>query len=57
LKKINGRYFSKITKSVLDNFIKNNGAEEMAQGFRALAALPEGLGVIPSSHMVAHSCM
>jgi hypothetical protein len=29
-------------------------AGEMAQQFRALTALPENLGSIPSSHMVAH---
>ena len=37
--------------------LKNNkkGAGEMAQWLRALAALPEGLSLIPSTHMVAHS--
>jgi hypothetical protein len=31
------------------------GAREMAQGIRALAALPEVLSSIPSNHMVAHN--
>jgi hypothetical protein len=31
------------------------GAGEMAQWFRALAALPEGLSSNPSNHMVAHN--
>ena len=32
-------------------------AGEMAQGLRALAALPEDPGSIPSNHMPAHICM
>ena len=31
------------------------GAREMAQWLGALAALPEGLGLTPSTHMVAHN--
>jgi hypothetical protein len=31
------------------------GAGEMAQWLRALTALPEVLGSIPSNHMVAHN--
>jgi hypothetical protein len=34
---------------------KRRGAEEMAQRFRALAALPEVLSSIPSNQMVAHN--
>jgi hypothetical protein len=39
------------------SFVKNiqNGAGEMAQQFRALAALPEVLSSIPSNHIVAHN--
>jgi hypothetical protein len=29
----------------------------MAQQLRALAALPEDLGLIPSTHIVAHNCL
>jgi hypothetical protein len=29
----------------------------MAQCLRALAALPEDLGSIPSTHMAAHNCL
>ena len=29
------------------------GAEEMAQGLRAMTALPEDLGLTPSTHIVA----
>jgi hypothetical protein len=32
-------------------------AGEMAQQPRALAALPEDLGSIPSNHMVTHHCL
>lgn len=31
------------------------GAGEMVQGLRALAALPQALSSIPSKHMVAHN--
>jgi hypothetical protein len=31
------------------------GTGEIAQWLRALGALPEGLGLIPSTHMVAHN--
>jgi hypothetical protein len=31
--------------------------EEMAQGLKALAALPEDTGLISSIHMVAHNCL
>jgi hypothetical protein len=30
-------------------------AREMAQGFRVLTALPEGLDLIPSTNMAAHN--
>jgi hypothetical protein len=33
------------------------GAREMAQWLKALDALPEDLGEIPSTHMAAHSCL
>ena len=33
------------------------GAGEMAQQLKALAALLEDLGSIPSIHMVAHNCL
>jgi hypothetical protein len=33
------------------------GAGEMAQRLKALAALPEDPGSIPSTHMVAHNCL
>ena len=33
------------------------GAEEMAQQLRALTALPEDPGSIPSTHMAAHNCL
>ena len=43
-----------------DRLKENNWvAGEMAQqlrGLRALAVLPEDLGSIPSTHMVAHNC-
>ena len=32
-------------------------AGEMAQWIRALAALPEDPGSIPSTHMAAHNCL
>ena len=32
-------------------------AIEMAQQERALTALPEDLGSIPSTHMVSHNCL
>jgi hypothetical protein len=32
-------------------------AKEMAEWLRALAALPEDLGLIPSTHMVAYNCL
>jgi hypothetical protein len=32
-------------------------AGEMAQWLRALAALPEDPGSIPSTHMTAHTCL
>ncbi|KAM7337834.1 hypothetical protein ACRRTK_003953 [Alexandromys fortis] len=37
------------------NSLKNSGAREMAQQLRALAALPEVLNSIHSTHMAAHS--
>ena len=42
-------------KHLIRGFIKNvcTGAEEMAQRLRALAALPEDPGSIPSAHMAA----
>jgi hypothetical protein len=42
---------------ILTIYEKILGAEEMAQQLRALAALPEDLGSIPSTHMVAHNCL
>ena len=33
------------------------GAREMAWKLRALAALPDDLGSIPSSNIAAHSCL
>ncbi|KAK7798640.1 hypothetical protein U0070_002731 [Myodes glareolus] len=33
------------------------GAGEMAQRLRALTALPEDPGLIPSTHMAAHNCL
>ena len=33
------------------------GAGEMAQRLRALTALPEDPGSIPSTHMAAHNCL
>jgi hypothetical protein len=39
------------------NLSTNCRAGEMAQQLRALAALPEVPGSIPSIHMVAHSCL
>jgi hypothetical protein len=35
----------------------HNGAGEMAQWLRALAALPDVKSSIPSSHMAAHNCL
>jgi hypothetical protein len=35
--------------------IPEGGAGEMAQGLRALIALPKVLSSIPSNHMVAHN--
>ena len=35
----------------------NKGLGEMAQQLRALAALPEDLGSIPSTHTAAHNCL
>jgi hypothetical protein len=35
----------------------NQGAGEMAQGLKALTALPEVLSSIPSNHMVAHNLL
>jgi hypothetical protein len=32
-------------------------AGEMAQWSRALAALAEDLGLVPSTHMMAHNCL
>jgi hypothetical protein len=37
--------------------ITYGGAGEMDQQLRALAALPEGLGSTPNTHMAAHSCL
>ena len=39
--------------------IKVKGASDksMAQYLRALAALPEDLGLIPSTHMAAYNCL
>jgi hypothetical protein len=34
---------------------RTSGAGEMAQGLKALTALPEVLSSIPSNHMVAYS--
>ena len=39
----------------LDTKNLQRGAGEMAQWLRALAALPEVLGSIPSNHMVARN--
>jgi hypothetical protein len=36
---------------------KSQGAGEIAQQLRGLAALPKDLGPTPSTHMVAHNCM
>ena len=33
------------------------GAGQMAQWLRALPALPEDLGSIPSTHVAAHNCL
>jgi hypothetical protein len=33
------------------------GAGEMSQWLRVLAALPEDPGSIPSTHMIAHNCV
>lgn len=33
------------------------GSGEMAQQSRALTVLPEGLGSVPNTHMVAHNCI
>ncbi|CAO2608825.1 hypothetical protein LEMLEM_LOCUS13963 [Lemmus lemmus] len=35
----------------------DTGLEEMAQRLRALTALPEDPGSIPSTHMAAHNCL
>ena len=43
-----------IRKTLHDTGIIGTG--EMAQKLRALAALAEDLGVIPSTHMAAHNC-
>jgi hypothetical protein len=37
--------------------ITSPGAEEMAQWLRALVALPEGPGSIPSTHAAAPICL
>jgi len=37
--------------------MKIRGAEELTQQLRALAALPEDLGSIPTAYMVAHNCL
>jgi hypothetical protein len=34
-----------------------NGSREMAQQFRALAALPEDLASISNTHMAAYNCL
>lgn len=39
----------------LRNMYEWSGAGEMAQRLRALAALPEVLGSIPGTHLVAHN--
>ena len=36
---------------------KWRGAGEVAQRARALAALPEDQGSIPSTHMAVHNCL
>lgn len=36
---------------------QTNKAGEMVQQLRALTALPEDLGSIPSTHMAAHACL
>ena len=36
---------------------ERHGAGEMTQGLRAVAALPEDLALIPSTHMAAPSCL
>ena len=36
---------------------ENGGAGEMAQWLRALDALPEDPGSIPSTHMAVHNCL
>jgi hypothetical protein len=33
----------------------SDGAEEIAQWIRALAVLPEDLGLVPSTHMETHN--
>jgi hypothetical protein len=40
---------------VASELIKNEGAREMAQWLRALAALPEVQSSIPSNQMVVHN--
>ena len=46
-------------KKTLKPFLRHEKilAAEMAQRLRVLAALPEVLSSIPSTHMVPHSCL
>lgn len=37
--------------------VESGGGREMAQLFRALVALVEDMGLIPTTHMVAHSSL
>jgi hypothetical protein len=45
---------SLINKRILNSMA---GAGEMAQQLKALAALPEDLGSIPSTHMTTYNCL
>lgn len=42
---------------VLDTKIGQSGTGEMTQWLRALAALPEDPGLIPSTHVAAHNSL
>jgi hypothetical protein len=45
---------------IIESFVVKNvfiWAGEMAQQLRALAALAEDLGSIPSTHTAAHNCL
>jgi hypothetical protein len=51
-----GKFSTNQNTSLIGVKSQNNGAGEMVQWSRALAALPEDLGSIPSTHMAAHNC-